>query len=634
MPRTVGYPVALTRRPPKKWIEAVNNARMKLQVGQMYRQAKREQAWVQSEAQYEGDHWRNTELDDPTADKLVVNFSFSTVNTIVPFITASDPNFLVNPYSGNATPRNATIQAALLNNIWRSRRVSGIKHTRRATEDALVYGDGWLKVGFDIVERRVSEGEYAELAELWVQHTSPWDVWIDPTANSLEDARWICERLLIPKDELQSDPKYKNTHDENVSFSMGNAEYRIGGDEDVRFAEQTIDGSEFAVVYEFTDLVKKTLITFSDGELPLRVVEDIGEALWVQMGNYRIPNSPYHMGELEQLWSLQQELNRTRSQMSTHRRRNLQKFFAREGALEQDALDALRSGRLNDVAFVKGDQPLENLVQPIQVPNLSADVYNISDLVQRDIYEVSGVNEYLRGATPTIRRTATEATIIEGSSNVKTAFKLRMVEDSVREAGTLLLLIAKDVFPQTDYDELQLLLTGRQAEAVVRADFGEGIASMMDAGAPPEQIAALQGEFAAGPKFDATISPTPDVFEGEYEVEVEQSSTELRNPQMREQKYREMATQVVAMAPALMQFGVPINVKRIMELWFEAARVDDVDALFEAPMNPMMGMMGPQMGAPMPGEPGPAPGGQPTTPPAPPTDVIEPDNSGAMQPAY
>ena len=554
--------------------------------------------------------------------------SFSTVNTIVPYVTASEPNFLVSPYSGNATVRNATIQAALLNRQWRSRKIAGNRHLRHATEDALNYGDGWVKVGFTISEKRVSESDYAEVADLWVQRTSPWDVWIDPTCDGIYNARWIAQRLLIPKVQLQADKSYRNTHDANIDYNAHINTSTTNADNDIRFGREVFDGSEYAVLYEFTDLVNKTVITFSDGELPLRVVEDIDESMWVQIGNYRIPNSPYHMGELEQLWDLQRELNKTRTHMINHRKRNVQKFLARDGVLDSDALAALRSSIVNDVAFVKGTDPLDMLVQAADVPALTADVYNISDIIQRDIYEISGVNEYQRGATPEIRRTATEATIIEGAANIKTQAKLRMVEEAAREAGNLLLGIARDVYPLTDYDEMQLFLTGRDAEAVQRVVMGDELATMMDEGADPMAVDAAR---AAQPPLgmDVTISPSPDIFVGEYEVEVEQASTELRNPQMREQKYRQIVEMYVAMAPVLASMQVNLNMKRFVELHLEAAKVDDVDALF-LPMAPMAPGMAPPG---MPGQQGPAEGSLPAMPPGAPLDAPSAENTGANPPA-
>ena len=609
MPKQIGYPVEKRSLRSKKWKEAVVEARQKMEIGVMKRRARREDMWERSERQYEGDHWEG--IDDDEADLVVVNMSFSTTNVIMPYMTGSDPRFLVVPYSGEASQRNAAIQQALLNRIWRSRKVAGNRHAKSVAWDYLVYGDGYMKCGYDIETVRTDMNEYAEIAQLWVDRVSPWDLWIDPTADGIHNARWVAQRLWLTRDELEADERYAYTSDTNVSYAkddLGNSNSKNHETEGDVIVEEVYDGAEYAVVYEFYDLVKNRMLVFSTGEMPLQVVEDIGECPIVQLGNYRLPNLPYHMGELEQIWELQQELNKTRSHLITHRRRNIAKLFAKRGALKQDAVDSLRSPIVNDVAFVDGDQPLDQLVQPVNLPNLSADVYNVSEIMQQDIYEITGVNEYLRGAGPDIRRTATEASIIEGASNIKSQFKLQQIEDMFREVGAIMLSVARDVFPQTEYDELQLFLTGREAEQVQRADMGEKMTQAQEAG--DEQMMQKLMQDMQQP-MDVSVSPSPDIFVGEYEVEVESHSTELRNPVMKEQKAREMAMAVIEMAPLLMQLGVTVNYKRLLEEWFEKAGIEDVDGLLEgaaaggmgAPAPAPEGAAGP---APLPGAPPPA----------------------------
>jgi hypothetical protein len=605
----VGYPQTLRKKPAKKYVDAVRDARNKLRIGQEYRREVREHRWDRSERQYEGDHWSIDGIPDSTSDLIVVNMSFSTVNVINPYMTGSSPRFLVSPYSGDATPLNATLQQALLNRIWRSDAVGGQEHLEVCAGDFLIYGDGYLKVGFDIKTTRTSQDEWSDVALIWVQRIDPWDVWIDPSSNGLHDARWVCQRLRITKQELMESSAYFNTHDENVAYGVGNLsvdDHRRDTDES-EVAREVYDGSEWAEVYEFYDLVHNKMISFSAGELPIRWVDDIGGSAIVQMGNYRIPNSPYHFGELEPIWELQAELNKTRSHLITHRRRNVAKVFAKKNALGTEAIQALQSPVVFDVAFVDGDQPLDQLVTAVQLPNLSVDVYSVAQTMQDDIYEISGVNEYLRGASPAIRRTATEASIIEGASNVKSQFKLRQVEKASKKVGTIMLATMKDVFPRTDYDEIQLYLTGKDAEKVTRASQGELMAGLQSDGASPEEMGIAKDAMPSS--MDVSLSPSEDIFTGSYEVEVEHESTELRNPQLKEQKYKEMASELVQMSPALQQMGVQVNIRAVLEMWFEAAGVDDVDSLFDVPA------LGPGVPpAPGGGVPGGIPGGIPGAP--------------------
>lgn len=609
--RTAGYPKALTKSVAKGIIQEVADAKLKLQHGKTFRANTRERMWERSEDQYAGIHNPRSRVLNPDDDNVVVNMSFSTVNTIVPYMTGSDPEFIVVPYSGDATPKNAAIQAALLNRTWRSSKVRAQDEIEVESVDFLVHGDGYGKVGYTISEQRTNQNTYEDVASLWVQRVSPWDVWIDPTADGIHNARWIAQRLRITKTELQEDKAYKNTHDENVSYTS-QIEYDGNREGKERFRQEVYDGSEFATVYEFYDMVKKVKIVFSDGDLPLQYVEDIGACPIVQMGNYRIPGSPYHMGELEQIYPLQMELNFTRTHMATHRRRNAQKFVYRKGELDQDAIKQLQSSVVNAAIAVSGDRSLQDIVQALQVTNLSGDVYNISNIMAEDIYEISGVNEYLRGGSPQIRKTATEASIIEGASNIKSQFKLRQIEKAVRQMGQLLLGFAKDVFPQTAFEETQLFLTGREAQRVASAD------DDIPEGVDPR---------AAG--LTATITPSADIWVGEYEVAVTQSSTELRNPVIREQKYKGIFNEMINAFPTLQAVGVIPNFKHIMELWFEAAGVDDIDAMFAQAPEPVLAPPSPEEGDAA------GLGQQPGVPPGAPPDLaafLSAANTGALPP--
>jgi hypothetical protein len=531
----------------------------------MWRTANREGRWRRSERQYDGDHWRG----QSGQDQITINMSFSTVNTIVPYVTGAEPDFMVEPYGGKATSDSARLITAWLNRLWRSSTVAGNAHLERAVHDYLVYGDGYLKQSYEIRDEDF-DGEMMEVADLWVDRLNPWDVWIDPASDGIHNARWVAHRLFIPKHVVQDSDKYKFTKDLGSWSALGVED--SGRDPEAMHVATGSGDDDLIAVVEFYDRLAKRLVVFASGsDMPLRVVEDI-ECPIIQLGNYIIPHSPYHGGEMEQLWELQMELNRTRSQMITHRKRNVQKYVAQEAALDEKAKAALQSSVVNELIFVKGAVDPDTVIRPLQVAQLSSDAYNISDVITRDIYEISGVNEYLRGGTPAISRTATEATIIESASNVKSQHKLRQVETFVRAIGQMLVSMGKVLYPMTDSEEMAMILTGREAQAVVAAE-QQGQAS---AGAD------LSGEPSPENVVDAEMHMTSEVWDGTFEVFVKQYSTELRNPVLKEQKYREMFQALLQGAPIMQQIGVQVpNLSKIMELWFEAAGIDDVNEVLQ-----------------------------------------------------
>ena len=558
MAETIGYDRAVTKRPNKGMLEKLKHAHDRLIQGQNYRQKIREKHWRASVAQYDGTSAWTSDPEDITADLVSVNLSFSTLNTLLPFVADEDPTFLIEPYSGDSSAENATLLQSFMNRLWRSNDVQGTRHTRDATFDYLLYGDGYVKVGYEINEKPIFSGNGdvvpndVEIAEFFVERVNPWDVWIDPYSDGISNARWACQRIIMPRAQVVADDRFAIGEKDGI----GNVDDRHMSDEDRRRLDDSLP-EEWVTMYEFYDLREDYMITFlSGGTKILRFIEHIKCPL-IQMPNYRITNSPYHLGELEQIASLQGELNKTRSQMITHRRRNVAKWMVRENLLTPDAEQAMRSSKVNDIISIESNEPFDNIIVPVHATPLSADSYQIDAQIRNDINEVSGVNEYLRGVPQNISRTATEASIIEGATNIRTRHKLLQVEEAARQVGQMLLDIIKDVLPLTDFEEMTQFVTGRESEKLNRATGQEEI------------------------QTDNELIPIPEIFEGRYEVRVERGSTELRNPEVKANQLKDMTVMMLSALPTLKMEGIFFNLQRLMEMWFEAEGIDDVDALFE-----------------------------------------------------
>ena len=514
--------------------------------------------WLQSSTQYEGSTAWAANPDDPTADLISVNLSFSTLNTLLPFVADEDPGFLVEPYSGDASAENAQILQSFINRLWRSNDVQGTKHMRDATFDYLLYGDGYIKVGYSIEQKKIFSGDgdvvdnNVDIAAFQVERINPWDVWIDPWSDGLPNARWVVQRITLPRVEVENNDQYQfSKNDEGASVDTENM-----SSEDSQRLDDSMK-SDFITLYEYYDLQDDWMMTFLPGGTKLlKYVEHVICPI-IQMANYRINNSPYHMGELEQMASLQDELNKTRSQMITHRRRNVAKWMVKEHLLTPEAEEAIKSSKVNDIISIESNEPFANIIAPVHATPLSSDSYQIDAQIHNDINEVTGVNEYLRGVPQNISRTATEASIIEGATNIRTRHKLLQVEEAARATGQMLLDIIRDVLPLTDFEEMSMFITGREAEKLNRVTGQEDL------------------------QTDVTLQPIPEIFEGKYEIRVERGSTELRNPEVKANQLKDMTVMMLSALPQLKEEGIFFNLQRLMEMWFEAEGIDDVDALFE-----------------------------------------------------
>ena len=420
---------------------------------------------------YRGKHWPRTTVSKE--DLIAVNLAFSTVNVIAPAVSVNHPKIVVTPNKPEDEDRSAFVEA-VVNHLWRHHDFR--KPFRRSVKDFLIFGHGWLKVGWKFLEqeRQLGDAERDELfAEAtvetdmfamenpemagdlpgeeqmmasvplttmtvvedqpFIERVSPYDIYIDPEATCIEDAQWIAQRITRPLDEAKKDKRYKASVRKNLSAdSMLNPMYAPTDREE---QNQYLAGVvERTVIYEFYDIVNNTMsvVPQSGGEFlvdPMPMPYAYGQP-FVMLRNYDVPDYFYPMGDLEAIESLQLELDKTRSQLMNARKRYARKYLYHERSFGPEGREALESdqddGRL--VPVVDENKPLSEIVVPMPQIPLSPEIYNLSAIIEQDINTVSGVSEYARGSMPEIRRTATEASIIADAQNARAADKLAIVE--------------------------------------------------------------------------------------------------------------------------------------------------------------------------------------------------------------
>ena len=486
---------------------------------------------------YRGKHWPRTTVSKE--DLIAVNLAFSTVNVIAPAVSVNHPKIVVTPNKPEDEDRSAFVEA-VVNHLWRHHDFR--KPFRRSVKDFLIFGHGWLKVGWKFLEQERELGE-AERDELFAEATvetdmfamenpemagdlpgeeqmmasvplttmtvvedqpfiervSPYDIYIDPEATCIEDAQWIAQRITRPLDEAKKDKRYKASVRKNLSAdSMLNPMYAPTDREE---QNQYLAGVvERTVIYEFYDIVNNTMsvVPQSGGEFlvdPMPMPYAYGQP-FVMLRNYDVPDYFYPMGDLEAIESLQLELDKTRSQLMNARKRYARKYLYHERSFGPEGREALESeddGRL--VPVVDENKPLSEIVVPMPQLPLSPEIYNLSAIIEQDINTVSGVSEYARGSMPEIRRTATEASIIADAQNARAADKLAIVEIGIGHLARRVIQL------------MQQYMTGEQMA----------------------QVSAAGGETLFVPF-------ARDDIVGEYDFSVEGGSTQPMNETIRKQQ--------------------------------------------------------------------------------------------------
>ncbi len=413
-------------------------------------------------------------------DRISVNLAFSTINVIAPSVAVNHPKITVTANKEGDEDR-AVFNEAIINYLWRHHDYR--KPFRRAVKDFLIIGHAWIKVGWRFVEQErpltpmerdqeivnaaeeVQDFAYMnpdmaqdlpsdediianvptsrmEIVEdqAFVERISPFDMLVDPEATCIEDAKWIVQRIVRPLSEVKKDKRFKRSVRQGLEADSG-VRYRWNNDTE---REEYSDLVERVSIFEYYNIEDGTMCvlsqTGSDFLLdPTPMPYSFGHP-YVMLRNYDVPDTFYPIGDLSQIESLQEELNKTRSQMVNHRKRYARKYLYHERSFGPEGREALESdedGRF--VPVVDENRNLGDIVVPLPQVPLAPEMYNHSHLIEADINTVSGVSEYQRGQMPETRRTATEASIIADAGNARAADKLATIEIIISKVARMVM---------------------------------------------------------------------------------------------------------------------------------------------------------------------------------------------------
>jgi hypothetical protein len=536
--------------------ESLKRVRTRITTAKRYRdQEGLEALWTRLVDLYRGKHFP-AGLSE--ADKVAVNIAFSTINVIGPSVAVNHPKLSVSARNPEGNDQ-AIMLEQVVNYWWQHYELQD--EFRRAVDDFLILGFGWLKTGYRVVEEdedlpedevekafaeKVAEADdfAAENPEMaaelptdeeirsgipttktvltedrpFMERVSPADVFVDPEATSLRDAKWIAQRIVKTLAEVRANGRYDQKARQAVA-----PDGHLPEDWRPRDAKERDGDFGRVTVWEFYDLRAGTMCVFSDiGDSflvkPTQQPYAFGQP-FVMLRNYDIPDEFYPMGELEAIEPLQHELNATRSAILNDRKQNQRKYLYEPKAFDKVGIAGLQSDRDNEMVPTTGAVPLNEAVVPMPRIPLDPQLYQNSDMIVQDINMITAVNEYARGGQSETRRTATEASIIQDAANARAADKLAKVEKIIGRCASRLVALAQQYMtePQT------VRITGKNGHPL-------------------------------------WFEVKPDDIQGEYDFEVVGGSTQPKN----EQQKRTIAMEMLQTLAPFAQMGI-INLPALLE---------------------------------------------------------------------
>lgn len=500
----------------------------------------------------------------PNLDEHVANMVLPHINIIQESVIARDPKLICEPIGGGEQAEyNRVTSEGVLSYFWR--RSDATVHLRDATADAVRIGSGFVKVGwthiederefddeevealFDIevgeasqiasLEGRLLEDDEVELlrdsvplserrvirSEPFVEYASPYDVFVPVNTRRVEEARWVCQRLTLPVDQILANPEFKASEEDIVRDGTTvnpadefQAEWRRQT-EDARGVYGSTLALDTATVWEFYDMRTRTMMVF---QLDSDKILWQGDIPWshryppfVHIRNYTATgNDFWGFGDIENIANLQDMFNEFLTEQLDNARRAGHKYLVRASHVSDELREALESSESDIVApvTIPAGESLSDVVVPMFRQALSGDVYAAKAEIEDKIRQVLGINDFQAGGVGADRMSATAAAVVDGVATLRAQSKIASVERAASGIGNLILLLCQEYL-----DEPTAVRVTSQV------------------GAQWQQVAKT------------------DIF-GEFRISVEGGSTRALNPATREQQGLRTLGDVV---PMLVQLG-------------------------------------------------------------------------------
>lgn len=502
-----------------------------------------------------------------------INLILPAISLMHATITPTDLDIQVTPTSPDPFgEQRALIVKHQLDYLWDA--ADGLDTVSRAAMDFLVIGETFTKTGYEYREREedlaeqerekafreaeseilgvhagtpaagpLSDDEAAELRKrlpvtrtvverdgVYMAYVDPCDVRVSHDASSLDDARWVAQRLVLPLDELKAREDLSNT-DTLV------ADASLHGDEPLprpvftgpAVGDAESDPSQMAQIWEFYDIRTRTLLIFQDSSaVPLfdGPWPDY-ELPFSHETNYREkPNDFHGFGEVRNVAPLQMLHNDGLAlQVENARKSAAHKYLvAADAELPEDARAALESDIPGEVVRIPTDgQDIRTAIQPFQPNALTGEVFKMIDTADQGISRVLGLNDFQTGGSGMSHMPGTAAQLVSGAQTTRSTPKVNSIERLMGHMSRVALHVYRAVMD----DEVPLRVSGSRGAAV--------------------------------------ITITPDFLAGDFDVRVTGSS-EGRNAATKQQ---EATTLINVLAPALRANGYdpePV-MKRALTLW-------------------------------------------------------------------
>lgn len=411
--------------------------------------------WQRLYDMYEGNHWRENNVDDPRADdprdRITLNKTASVINNIVPFLLNKDVKV-----HGKARKPDSDLQtkikSAVVNYEWHHQEMQ--EQAEKCLYDFAIIGHLVCKTGYTLeideaaakADGDIVYDDYIQKDSSYLKRIDPFLFLFDPNASeyNLQTARWCCEIFFQYINDVVANDSYdkkvrEKIKDGTVSITRKNTLFGAYADGSPRsgLEENDLPDCELAVMYEIWDKKFNKVLVFADGcDEPLKEIDNPyphlkGEFPYIKADYFYVPNKHYGIGLGHLTEDIQFETDRRRTYALNHARRFNRKYEVPQGMDESEKIK-LVTGEDGTVIETK----VPGGIRAIEDAPISQDYRLLEGLLDKDFQEMSGLDALLRGGNLPSRTTKGEVDARANIFMLKLDGRIRAVERFLKKAIT------------------------------------------------------------------------------------------------------------------------------------------------------------------------------------------------------
>jgi hypothetical protein len=422
---------------------------------------------------------------DTRTDQVTVPYVHAIVRAKLPSLYFRNPKAIIKP-KRKISPDSQKLIMKNIDNIksvmeYLPEEIGMEQECKRAILDYVAFGKGVVKIGFEF--EKDDENKKIMVDRFYVKRVGypNGDFIYDPeSTNGLAGARWCAEKITEPLEDVKGNKLFENTSDLEPNATIDES-ILLDNDSKVDEVNKDRDRLEYWHYWhkDRYGVVDKCCYVVTDQKKILKEYDSSpfgSDWPYEEVNNYQVPDYAFPIGDIEPIDTQQQELDSLESILIRHAKTFIQKYVGQKGDLDEKAKSALESP--NHTYIETKDSPT---IRALENPSVNSTVPLSTDTIKFDMTKVTAVSDYDTAVVPEKSRTLGEAQLIQsGSENRKEDARRDIVEFMKRVYRKLLVTV-------------QMYMT-------------------------EDMLLMISGD---GSSANDWKSITPEMIEGEYDVDIE-----------------------------------------------------------------------------------------------------------------